>query len=192
MKLQLALVLCGLTLALGQIVPRSSWCPVPLSPRLPRLVVPVRLIIIHHTVTAPCFNPQQCQLALRRIRADHMRRKFRDIGYNFLIGGDGRIYEGLGFGIRGEHAPHYNSQSIGIAFIGNFQSNWTTSFANAAGCPDTHPNRRAASPGFAQLFPGGSLPNKGHRLSGQTSSERAQKVATLAAEALSSHKSSER
>lgn len=51
-----------------------------------------------------------------------MRRKFRDIGYNFLIGGDGRIYEGLGFGIRGEHAPRYNSQSIGIAFIGNFQS----------------------------------------------------------------------
>lgn len=122
MKLQLALVLCGLTLALGQIVPRSSWCPVPISPRMPRLMVPVRLIIIHHTVTAPCFNPHQCQLVLRQIRADHMRRKFRDIGYNFLIGGDGRIYEGLGFGIRGEHAPRYNSQSIGIAFIGNFQS----------------------------------------------------------------------
>ncbi|XP_043650701.1 peptidoglycan-recognition protein SB2 isoform X2 [Drosophila teissieri] len=180
MKLQLALVLCGLTLALGQIVPRRSWCPVPLSPRLPRLMVPVRLIIIHHTVTAPCFNAHQCQLALRQIRADHMRRKFRDIGYNFLIGGDGRIYEGLGFGIRGEHAPNYNSQSIGIAFIGNFQ--------NAAGCPDTHPNRRAAPPGFAQLFPCGSLPNEGHSLSGKASSERAQKVATLAAEALSSHR----
>jgi len=122
MKLQLALVLFGFTLAMGQIVPRGSWCPVPISPRLPRLVGPVRLIIIHHTVTASCFNPQQCLLALRQIRADHLRRKFRDIGYNFLIGGDGRIYEGLGFGIRGEHAPNYNSQSIGIAFIGNFQS----------------------------------------------------------------------
>ncbi|XP_016966516.2 peptidoglycan-recognition protein SB2 [Drosophila biarmipes] len=121
MKLQLTLLVLGFTLALGQIVPRSSWCPVPLSPRLPRLAGPVRLIIIHHTVTAPCFNRQQCLSALRQIRADHLRRKFRDIGYNFLIGGDGRIYEGLGFGIRGEHAPNYNSQSIGIAFIGNFQ-----------------------------------------------------------------------
>ncbi|XP_044250516.1 peptidoglycan-recognition protein SB2 isoform X2 [Drosophila takahashii] len=165
MKLQLALLLFGFTLALGQIVPRRSWCPVPISPRLPRLMVPVRLIIIHHTVTAPCFNPQQCQLALRRIRDDHMRRKFRDIGYNFLIGGDGRIYEGLGFGVRGEHAPNYNSQSIGIAFIGNFQ--------NAASCPHPHPNRRPASPGSAQLFSRGTLPNEGNSLSGKTSSRRA-------------------
>ncbi|KAH8319240.1 hypothetical protein KR067_000221, partial [Drosophila pandora] len=121
MKLQLALLVLGVTAALGQIVPRSSWCPVPVSPRLPRLRGPARYIIIHHTVTAPCYNPHQCQAALRQIRDGHLRRKFRDIGYNFLIGGDGRIYEGLGFGVCGEHAPNYNSQSIGIAFIGNFQ-----------------------------------------------------------------------
>uniref|UniRef100_A0A6P4EHF8 Peptidoglycan-recognition protein SB2 isoform X2 n=1 Tax=Drosophila rhopaloa TaxID=1041015 RepID=A0A6P4EHF8_DRORH len=165
MKLQLALLVFGLTLALGQIVPRRSWCPAPLSPRLPRLSVPVRLIIIHHTATASCSNPHQCQSVLRQIRADHLRRKFRDIGYNFLIGGDGRIYEGLGFGIRGEHAPNYNSQSIGIAFIGNFQ--------NAASCPNDHPNRCAASPGSAQLCSCGTLPNEGHCLPGKTSSGRA-------------------
>ncbi|KAH8368857.1 hypothetical protein KR200_010297 [Drosophila serrata] len=119
--LQLSLLILGLSLALGQIMPRSSWCPVPLSPRLPRLAGPVSYIIIHHTATAQCFNPHQCQQALKNIRAGHLRRRFRDIGYNFLIGGDGRIYEGLGFGIRGEHAPNYNSRSIGIAFIGNFQ-----------------------------------------------------------------------
>ncbi|EDW72656.2 uncharacterized protein Dwil_GK17119 [Drosophila willistoni] len=122
-KLLLPLVLTmGLGLTLAQIVPRSSWCRTPLSPRLPRLMGPVRYIIIHHTVTPACYNPFQCQNAIRRIQLDHLRRRFRDIGYNFLIGGDGRIYEGLGFGIRGEHAPHYNSQSIGIAFIGNFQA----------------------------------------------------------------------
>ncbi|XP_017043082.1 peptidoglycan-recognition protein SB2 isoform X2 [Drosophila ficusphila] len=163
MKLQLALVLFGLTLALGQIVPRSSWCPVPLNSRLPRLVVPVRLIVIHHTATAPCSNPYQCQLAIRQIRNDHLRRKFRDIGYNFLIGGDGRIYEGLGFGIRGEHAPNYNSKSIGIAFIGNFQ--------DASSCPNTHPNCCAASSGFAKLCFSWTLPNESYCLSRKTSSE---------------------
>ncbi|SPP87561.1 blast:Peptidoglycan-recognition protein SB2 [Drosophila guanche] len=119
LPLLLLLSLAGLSLA--QIVPRQSWCRQPLSPRLPRVAVPVRLIVIHHTASAPCYTPQQCQQALQQIRMGHLLRKFRDIGYNFLIGGDGRIYEGLGFGIRGEHAPHYNSQSIGVAFIGNYQ-----------------------------------------------------------------------
>ncbi|KAH8296215.1 hypothetical protein KR054_003123 [Drosophila jambulina] len=160
--LQLSLLSLGLALALGQIVPRSSWCPVPLSPRLPRLAGPVRYIIIHHTATGQCFSPQQCQLALKNIRAGHLRRRFRDIGYNFLIGGDGRIYEGLGFGIRGEHAPNYNSQSIGIAFIGNFQ--------NDAGCPHPHPHCCAASSGCSQLLLDWSLPDKGHGMSGRASS----------------------
>ncbi|KAH8322883.1 hypothetical protein KR059_009971 [Drosophila kikkawai] len=163
--LQLSLLTLGLTLALGQIVPRSSWCPVPLSPRLPRLAVPVSLIIIHHTATRQCFNPQQCQQALKNIRADHLRRRFRDIGYNFLIGGDGRIYEGLGFGIRGEHAPNYNSRSIGIAFIGNFQDD--------AGCPYSHPYCCPASSGCAQILPDWSLPDQGHCVSRNTSTERA-------------------
>ncbi|KAH8378653.1 hypothetical protein KR009_000484 [Drosophila setifemur] len=163
MKLQVPLLLFGLALAAGQIVPRSSWCPVPISPRVPRIHGPVRYIIIHHTVTAPCFNPHQCRMALQQIRNGHLRRKFRDIGYNFLIGGDGRIYEGLGFGFRGEHAPNYNSQSIGIAFIGNFQ--------NASGCPQSYPNSRAASPGCSQLHSPGTLPNKGHRLPGSSSAE---------------------
>ena len=50
-----------------------------------------------------------------------------DIPYNFLIGGDGRIYEGRGFSYQGQHtqnldATEYNSIGICIAFIGNYQS----------------------------------------------------------------------
>ena len=50
-----------------------------------------------------------------------------DIPYNYLIGGDGRIYEGRGIEYQGQHtnnldATEYNSIGICIAFIGNYQS----------------------------------------------------------------------
>lgn len=44
-----------------------------------------------------------------------------DIGLNFLVGGDGRAYEGCGYTV-GAHTKPYNQLSICIAFIGNFQS----------------------------------------------------------------------
>ena len=44
-----------------------------------------------------------------------------DIGYNFLIGGDGRAYVGRGWTRLGAHNRGYNAQSIGVAFMGSFQ-----------------------------------------------------------------------
>jgi N-acetylmuramoyl-L-alanine amidase len=45
-----------------------------------------------------------------------------DIGYSFLVGGDANAYMGRGWDKVGAHAPGYNSQSIGICFIGSFTS----------------------------------------------------------------------
>jgi N-acetylmuramoyl-L-alanine amidase len=45
-----------------------------------------------------------------------------DIGYNFLVGNDGNVYEGRGWNRVGAQTYNYNSVSIGIAFIGNFNS----------------------------------------------------------------------
>lgn len=44
---------------------------------------------------------------------------FVDIGINFLVGGDGRAYEGRGYHV-GAHTIGYNSDSICISFIGLF------------------------------------------------------------------------
>lgn len=38
-----------------------------------------------------------------------------------MIGNDGNIYEGVGWHKIGAHTYGYNSKSIGIAFLGNFQ-----------------------------------------------------------------------
>ena len=45
-----------------------------------------------------------------------------DIGYNFLVGGDGRVYVGRGWTRLGAHNRGYNAQSIGVAFMGTFNA----------------------------------------------------------------------
>lgn len=49
-------------------------------------------------------------------------REWDDIGYNFLVGGDGNVYEGRGWDIMGAHTQGYNVKSICIAFIGTFNN----------------------------------------------------------------------
>lgn len=55
------------------------------------------------------------------------------VGYNFLVGGDGRVYEGRGWDYVGAHTFKYNRISICIAFIGNFDRNMPTQAQLRAG-----------------------------------------------------------
>lgn len=62
-----------------------------------------------------------CKSKVRIIQTFHMGNSgFSDIGYNFLIGGDGNSYEGRGWDFQGAHTAGHNKGSIGIAFIGLF------------------------------------------------------------------------
>ena len=52
-----------------------------------------------------------------------------DIGYNFLVGGNGKIYEGRGWDRVGAHVKNWNSKSVGISFIGTFMTTKPTDAA---------------------------------------------------------------
>ncbi|XP_017872994.1 PREDICTED: peptidoglycan-recognition protein SC2-like, partial [Drosophila arizonae] len=68
-----------------------------------------------------------CAQELRNIQSYHMNSLgWADIGYNFLIGGDGAVYEGRGWNVLGAHATNWNSKSIGISFMGNFSNSKPT------------------------------------------------------------------
>lgn len=57
------------------------------------------------------------------LKNDHMNRKgWNDIGYNFLVGEDGNVYEGRGWGKQGAHSVPFNKKSIGICIIGDYRS----------------------------------------------------------------------
>ena len=45
---------------------------------------------------------------------------YGDVGYDFLISGDGTIYEGRSLDYKGAHLFGYNQGNIGIAFLGDF------------------------------------------------------------------------
>ena len=77
--------------------------------------------IIHHTETTNDLdNPKQ---AIRNIYHHHaINRGWGDIGYNYLIDQQGRVYEGRygGEGVVGGHAGPGNIGSIGIAILGSY------------------------------------------------------------------------
>lgn len=57
---------------------------------------------------------------------------WNDIAYSFLIGGDGRVYEGRGWDRVGSHTLHYDYVSLAVSFMGNFNNTMPAPAALAA------------------------------------------------------------
>ncbi|XP_072388348.1 uncharacterized protein [Diabrotica undecimpunctata] len=86
---------------------------------------PPPYVVVHHSATHSCFSVENCTKLVRSIQNYHMDNNvWEDIGYNFLIGGDGTIYEGRGYGIHGAHSIPYNARSLGVCLLGNFKGEW--------------------------------------------------------------------
>ncbi|XP_026231734.1 peptidoglycan recognition protein 5 [Anabas testudineus] len=88
-----------------------------------RLKGSAQRVIIHHTAFPSCTSLTECKDQLISIQRLHMQeRGFDDIGYNFLVGRDGTVFEGRGWGVAGAHSKGNNHDSLGIAFMGNFNN----------------------------------------------------------------------
>ena len=70
-------------------------------------------IVIHHSAFSHA-SPAEIQ----GMQMD--RRGFADVAYHFLVASDGTIYEGRDIHIRGAHVQGFNTGSVGIVLIGNF------------------------------------------------------------------------
>ncbi|CAF0781948.1 unnamed protein product [Rotaria sordida] len=87
------------------------------------LSTPVPYIGIYHTTGSQCTTLDSCMSITQDWQRFHMdTRNWSDIGYNFLVGGDGYIFEGRGWNYTGAHCRGYNPQSIGIGVIGDYTS----------------------------------------------------------------------
>ncbi|HWE63857.1 MAG TPA: N-acetylmuramoyl-L-alanine amidase, partial [Chloroflexota bacterium] len=78
-------------------------------------------IILHHT--GEYASPGDPLGNMQSIWADHaLTRGWGDIGYNYVIDTEGRIYEGRAGGdqVAGGHTHGYNVGSIGISLIGDY------------------------------------------------------------------------
>lgn len=102
-------------------IKRLQWLAQRPTGMVNNLTLPISMVIIQHTATESCSSQAQCIFQTRTIQTFHIESHgWYDIGYNFLIGGDGAIYEGRGWTKEGAHTYSYNNISIGIAFIGTY------------------------------------------------------------------------
>ena len=111
---------------------------------------PVSLFFVHHTAGSSCMNFTSCAAVMRRTQNDHMNRNgkdycyklignlyfhnskirnkfylttgWSDIGYSFLVGEDGAVYEGRGWNKVGAHTLGYNSRGLAASVMGNFMN----------------------------------------------------------------------
>ncbi len=98
----------------------------------------VQKFVIHHTVTNPSSDYSSVVRSIYYYHAISLG--WADIGYNFLIDPDGVVYEGRygGDAVVGGHVYNdqkhinYNEGSVGIALLGNYQSDIPTPAALAS------------------------------------------------------------
>ncbi|MCW3038599.1 MAG: hypothetical protein JWM31_504, partial [Solirubrobacterales bacterium] len=107
------------------IIPRAAWGAEGVPPRAAPSYAAVSLAFVHHTVSANTYaaaDSARIVLAIAKYHRDS--NGWNDIGYNFLVDRFGQVFEGRAGGIDraviGAQAGGWNSQSTGIATIGDF------------------------------------------------------------------------
>ncbi|KRT84862.1 hypothetical protein AMK59_2190 [Oryctes borbonicus] len=107
-----------------EVVSRQSWGARPQQRHgWGSLAVPAAYVIVHHTRTPKCTTRRNCEKMVRSLQNVHMKYNGRDdIGYNFLIGEDGNIYEGVGWNRAVTNIPSYDRDSLHIAVMGDYTS----------------------------------------------------------------------
>ncbi|XP_026209346.1 N-acetylmuramoyl-L-alanine amidase-like [Anabas testudineus] len=107
------------------IISRSGWGAAPYRGTPTKLSLPLTYLFIHHTESPsqPCLTFEQCSANMRSMQRYHQDTNgWADIGYSFVVGSDGNIYEGRGWNWQGAHTYGYNSVGYGVAFIGSYTS----------------------------------------------------------------------
>lgn len=112
-----------------QIYSRKDWNAL-LMKSEDKLELPVKRIVIMDTQTEKCDDSNSCKDFLKSRQKSFIKVLLSkgfyttDLPENFLIAPDGSIFEGRGFTYEGQHSydqasTSYNSQAIGVTFIGN-------------------------------------------------------------------------
>lgn len=87
----------------------------------------VSAVFVHHTGHPNGYECADVPGMLRALQADHIQHQgWDDIGYNFVVDRCGTIYEGRAGGVtrsvHGAHTKGFNTDTVGIAALGTFDT----------------------------------------------------------------------
>ncbi|XP_051012890.1 peptidoglycan recognition protein 3 [Acomys russatus] len=101
------------------IVSRKEWGASSLTCKV-LLSLPVPYLITEQLTRMECQDQITCSQMVRVLQSHSVYNKgWCDLAFNFLVGDDGRVYEGVGWRVQGSHAQGYRNVSLGIAFFGS-------------------------------------------------------------------------
>jgi len=103
-----------------KIISRAEWGARPPTYTVD-MALPVPRYFVHHTATSDCFTQANCMSLMRAIQGSHIDvNGWPDIGFTFLVGEDGNVYEGRGW----DHEPGMNnayaSTGYDVGIFGDF------------------------------------------------------------------------
>ncbi|XP_054262524.1 peptidoglycan-recognition protein LF-like [Macrosteles quadrilineatus] len=80
------------------LVSRVKWSAATPTEEAVPLVTPVTNVVLHWTGDHGCTAKEECTRLVWLLQRKHMGEQgHKDIQYNYIVGGDGFIYEGLGW-----------------------------------------------------------------------------------------------
>lgn len=71
----------------------------------------------HHSAFLDANDDSALQVIQERHR---VQNAWADVGYHYMVGKTGNVYEGRPLNVRGAHITGYNTGSLGICLLGNF------------------------------------------------------------------------
>ncbi|XP_060566740.1 peptidoglycan recognition protein 1-like [Ruditapes philippinarum] len=104
-----------------KIITRTEWGARDPISTYRKLHHPVKYMFIHHGASDFCFTRTDCIQMMKNYQTYQIDfLGFTDIGYSFVVGEDGNVYEARGWDAVGAHTYGYNDVGLAICVIGDF------------------------------------------------------------------------
>ena len=120
------------------IIPRLSWgADESIRRGAPQYAPTLEAAFVHHTAGTNTYTPDESAAIVRGIEIYHVQGNgWNDIGYNFLVDKYGQVFEGRYGGVDrnviGAHTEGFNTATVGVSLIGQFDTTQITPAAAKA------------------------------------------------------------